>query len=289
MCILDIDTGKIELPEDLPTFPQYKELHQDLQHELRRLSRPEAAINGNQRDSGFIRESFIGPEDSGMSSAEGSTTSSLWSIPNKMELLQQSETMSKIAALAKRTGVISSLDDISDSLKQDLPWTQQGSRAPPVDPHTRVLIVNSSIREIFLHYFLQMFCSYESFVIHLNQDMESWLNNRESMQNFDRTSFLSDHPESHLPFLSAFIETQMFTSYIDNKVFSQWEDPDPNLYIFDIRLRTFKEDLGDQRIRRFYHSGSTKEAGTNIEYIPHSHLYIYKMYFITAEVPRKPV
>ena len=261
MCILDIDTGKMELPDDLPTFPQYKELRQELQHELRRLARPEASINGNQRDSGFIRESYIGLEDCGMSSAEGSTTSSLWSIPSKMELLQQNETMSKITALAKRTGVISSLDDISGSLTQELHRSQQLGRGPAVDPHTRVLVVNSSIREIFLHYFLQIFCSYESFVIHLNQDMDSWLTNRESMQNFDRAAFLSDHPETHLPFLSAFIETQMFTSYIDNKVLSQWEDPDPNLYIFDIRLRTFKEDLGDQRIRRFYHSGAAKEAG----------------------------
>ncbi|KAK2158758.1 hypothetical protein LSH36_164g02017 [Paralvinella palmiformis] len=196
-----------------------------------------------------------------MSSAEGSTTSSMWSIPNRLELLQQNETVVKITALVKKTGVIMSVDDINDTLTSELQKAQQGSHSVPMDEHTRVLIMNSSIREIFLHYFLQIFCSYESFVIQNSQDLESWLTNRESMQNFDRTAFLSDHPEAHLPFLSAFIETQMFTSYIDNKILSQWEDPDPNLYVFELRLRAFKEDLGDQRIRRFYHSAAAKEAG----------------------------
>ncbi|KAK2158759.1 hypothetical protein LSH36_164g02004, partial [Paralvinella palmiformis] len=65
MCIVDIDSGKVELPDDLPSFPQHRELRQDLQHELRRIARPETAINGHQRDSGFVRESFVGPEDSG--------------------------------------------------------------------------------------------------------------------------------------------------------------------------------------------------------------------------------
>lgn len=70
--------------------------------------------------------------------------------------------------------------------------------------------------------------------------MEQWLSTRETMQNFDKTAFLSDQPEPHLPFLSRFIETQMFATLIDNKIVSLWEEPDPYLkvstYILNIQF-----------------------------------------------------
>lgn len=61
--------------------------------------------------------------------------------------------------------------------------------------------------------------------------MEQWLSTRETMQNFDKTAFLSDQPEPHLPFLSRFIETQMFATLIDNKIVSLWEEADPYLKV----------------------------------------------------------
>lgn len=61
--------------------------------------------------------------------------------------------------------------------------------------------------------------------------MEQWLSTRETMQNFDKTAFLSDQPEPHLPFLSRFIETQMFATLIDNKIVSLWEEPDHYLKV----------------------------------------------------------
>lgn len=61
--------------------------------------------------------------------------------------------------------------------------------------------------------------------------MEAWFSQRESMQNFDKTAFLSDQPDPHLPFLSRFLETQMFASLIDNKVLALWEEPDAYLQV----------------------------------------------------------
>lgn len=61
--------------------------------------------------------------------------------------------------------------------------------------------------------------------------MDQWLSSRETMQNFDKATFLSDQPEPHLPFLSRFIETQMFVTLMDNKIVSQWEVPDPFLKV----------------------------------------------------------
>lgn len=68
-------------------------------------------------------------------------------------------------------------------------------------------------------------------------DMEQWLSCRESMQNFDKATFLSDQPEAHLPFLSRFIESQMFTTLVDNKILSNWGKHDTNLRVFDLRIR----------------------------------------------------
>ena len=43
---------------------------------------------------------------------------------------------------------------------------------------------------------------------------------------FDTMSFLSDHPKPHLPFLSAFLETQIFAAFIDGKLTSQLTNPE---------------------------------------------------------------
>ncbi|KAG8534661.1 hypothetical protein GDO81_018882, partial [Engystomops pustulosus] len=50
-------------------------------------------------------------------------------------------------------------------------------------------------------------------------------------------SFLSDQPEPYLPFLSRFLETQMFASFIDNKIMCHDDDDkDPILRVFDVRV-----------------------------------------------------
>uniref|UniRef100_A0A8C9EPM3 DENN domain containing 5A n=1 Tax=Pavo cristatus TaxID=9049 RepID=A0A8C9EPM3_PAVCR len=54
---------------------------------------------------------------------------------------------------------------------------------------------------------------------------------------FKTASFLSDQPEPYLPFLSRFLETQMFASFIDNKIMCHDEDDkDPILRVFDSRV-----------------------------------------------------
>lgn len=111
---------------------------------------------------------------------------------------------------------------------------------------------NNAVREIFLNCFVHMFLGYENFVVNPSQDMESWLTNRETMHNFDKAAFLSDQPESHLPFLSPFIETQMFATMIDNKIMSQWEETDPYLCVFDARIKALRDKLGESRILTYY-------------------------------------
>lgn len=64
------------------------------------------------------------------------------------------------------------------------------------------------------------------------------------MACFDKASFLSDQPDSHLTFLSHFLETQMFTSFIDAKILSQWEpQPDEYVKLFDDRIEIMRRKL----------------------------------------------
>ncbi|GAA6106256.1 DENN domain-containing protein 5A isoform X3, partial [Tachysurus ichikawai] len=50
-------------------------------------------------------------------------------------------------------------------------------------------------------------------------------------------SFLSDQPEPYLPFLSRFLETQMFASFIDSKIlYHDDEDKEHTLRVFDSRV-----------------------------------------------------
>ena len=60
------------------------------------------------------------------------------------------------------------------------------------------------------------------------------------MQNFDKATFLSDQHEQHLPFLSRFIESQMFATLIDNKIMANWSEVEPNLRVFDRRIRLLR-------------------------------------------------
>lgn len=111
----------------------------------------------------------------------------------------------------------------------------------PVDQYYQDLRINNSVREIFLNRFVHMFHAYEYFVIYPNQARDEWISNRETLQNFDKSSFLSDQPEHHRAFLSRFLESQMFATLIDNKILAMWESqPDEQLQLFDHRVKLLR-------------------------------------------------
>lgn len=111
------------------------------------------------------------------------------------------------------------------------------------------LRINNALRETFLNRFVHMFYAYEFFVIYPNQARDEWISNRETLQNFDKSSFLSDQPEHHRAFLSRFLESQMFATLIDNKILAMWEkEPDVNLRIFDQRVKLLRKRHGENMI-----------------------------------------
>jgi len=76
-----------------------------------------------------------------------------------MEMLQQNEVLAQVQALARKSGVVSSYEDICESVSDAAISRHRSGLASPsrsLDEHVRDLVFNSAIREIFLHYFVQV-------------------------------------------------------------------------------------------------------------------------------------
>ena len=105
---------------------------------------------------------------------------------------------------------------------------------------------NACLRELFLLKFVQMFVSYEKFVIvpsniDAAQIDQWWMQREYSGVNFDSKMFLIEQPSPRLPFLSHFLSTQLFVSFIDSKIIS----------IIDPSSRVNSEYLGVVRNKFF--------------------------------------
>ncbi|KAF3832673.1 hypothetical protein F7725_026338 [Dissostichus mawsoni] len=225
LCFVDIDNHFIELPEELPQFPNKLEFIQEISEVLMSFGlSPEGNIHSSDGQARYRgRRSFDMVSDK----RNGNLSSPLNSY-----LLRENETIARLQALVKRTGV--SLEKLE--VKEDAS-SNKDSRVQCDEEELKMHQINIHVREVFANRFTQMFADYEVFVIQPSQDKESWFTNRDQMQNFDKASFLSDQPEPYLPFLSRFLETQMFASFIDSKILCHDdEDKEHTLRVFDSRV-----------------------------------------------------
>ncbi|XP_045410022.1 DENN domain-containing protein 5B isoform X2 [Lemur catta] len=259
LCFVDIDNHFIELPEEFPQFPNKVDFIQELSEVLLQFGiPPEGSLHCSESATklkNLVLKDLVNDKKNGNVS-----TNSI----SMYELLKGNETIARLQALAKRTGVAVEKMDLPASLgEKDKDLKLQCEEA-----ELRDYQLNVQLREVFANRFTQMFADYEAFVIQAAQDMESWLTNREQMQNFDKASFLSDQPEPYLPFLSRFIETQMFATFIDNKIMSQWEEKDPLLRVFDSRIekmRLYNVRAPTLRTSIYQKCSTLKEAAQSIE------------------------
>ncbi|KAL1007392.1 hypothetical protein UPYG_G00086170 [Umbra pygmaea] len=223
LCFVDIDNHLIELPEDLPQFPNKLEFIQEISEVLMAFGvSPEGNLHHSQaQHRGFRSTDLVTDRRNG----------NLAGSPLNSYLLRENETIARLQALVKRTGVSLEKLDVSDDASSKELKVQ-------CDPEElKMHQLNIHVREVFANRFTQMFADYEVFVIQPSQDKESWFSNRDQMQNFDKASFLSDQPEPYLPFLSRFLETQMFASFIDSKILCHDdEDKEHTLRVFDSRV-----------------------------------------------------
>ncbi|XP_040190716.1 DENN domain-containing protein 5A [Rana temporaria] len=232
LCFVDIDNHFIELPEDLPQFPNKLEFIQEVCEVLMSFGIPP---EGNLHCSESVSKlKSLKAADLASDKKNGNLARSPL---NSYDLLKENETLARIQALVKRTGV--SLEKVEVQIESP---SKKDSKFQCDEEELRVHQLNIHTREVFANRFTQMFADYDVFVIQPSQDKESWFNNREQMQNFDKASFLSDQPEPYLPFLSRFLETQMFASFIDNKIMCHDEDDkDPVLRVFDCRVDKIRQ------------------------------------------------
>ncbi|XP_036995650.2 DENN domain-containing protein 5B isoform X3 [Artibeus jamaicensis] len=259
LCFVDIDNHFIELPEEFPQFPNKVDFIQELSEVLLQFGIPPEG-NLHCSDSAtklknLVLKDLVNDKKNGNVSANNISM---------YELLKGNETIARLQALAKRTGVTVEKMDLSASLGEK----EKDLKLQCEEAELRDYQLNVQLREVFANRFTQMFADYEAFVIQSAQDLESWLTNREQMQNFDKASFLSDQPEPYLPFLSRFIETQMFATFIDNKIMSQWEEKEPLLRVFDSRIekiRLYNVRAPTLRTSIYQKCSTLKEAAQSIE------------------------
>ncbi|XP_050342201.1 DENN domain-containing protein 5B isoform X3 [Nymphalis io] len=254
LCLVDIDKPDIQLPEELPIFPHRTPFIEELNHVLdkHQINRPETEptklgvpLNGTSYKhmndgmsssctlpSGGLRRkhSFHDVLEWDESRPlNASPPASPRRAPRRLDALQ------RIVDIVKRTGV--NIDDVdADTV---MPTTKK-KILNDEEQYNEDIRFNVAIRETFLNRFVHIFLMYENFVIMPDQDRDSWLSSRESMVNFDKASFLSDQPQRHRPFLSRFLETQMFATLIDNKIMANWGEYDANLQVFEHRIRAVR-------------------------------------------------
>ncbi|XP_028426321.1 DENN domain-containing protein 5B isoform X2 [Perca flavescens] len=277
LCFVDIDNHYIELPEDFPQFPNKTELIQELSEVLlsfglsantgappRTRTSPSSAPGSTPSTPGRERKTVAlrQLEDDGRN---GNLAVEELAV---LELLQGNPTLERLQALTKRTGVtVARVDALRAGVKTQS-TEGQGGRTAAEEEELRNAKLNVQLREVFASRFTTMFADYEAFVIQSAPDLESWLTNREQMHNFDKASFLSDQPEPYLPFLSHFIETQMFATFIDNKIMSQWEEKEPLLRVFDTRIdkaRLYNVRAPSHRSSSYQRCSILKESAQAIE------------------------
>lgn len=179
--------------------------------------------------------------------------------------IQENPRLASLDKVARKTGIQTNLN-----MQKYKSLTDINNMDPKLNDMTKALDsrmirqyeFNVEVREILLNWFVQVFIDYESFVIHPkdDQDVEEWIQNRKEMENFDKTAFLSDQPATFLSFLSPFIETQMFASFIDAKLISLSER-DSRFELFDQRISSMKNRLDINRSHSYEKCQSTKSSG----------------------------
>ncbi|KAG7522364.1 DENN domain-containing protein 5B-like [Solea senegalensis] len=228
LCFVDIDNQCVEAPEDLPAFPDQTELIRELSEVLQHFGLP---LQGGVTTK-----------------PPTTTTTTTTSSPNVSSLVledlmedrrngnlggEELAVLERLQALARRCGGGKMSDD-----RQTL-----GRVFAEEEEELKAAKLNIQLREVFAGRLAAMFGRYDEFVIHSALDLDSWLSNREGTFSFDKGSFLSAQPMTHLRFLSRFLETSMFSNFVDGKVISHWAERDPLQQLFDNRVE--KERLYD--------------------------------------------
>jgi hypothetical protein len=107
---------------------------------------------------------------------------------------------------------------------------------------------NLAIRTTFLDHLCKLLQNYDKFVLY-PPDRETWESNRDNLDNFDRDVFLCDQAEQNLTFLSRFLETHMFSSFVDSKILCSFNISSEAVAHFDSRIEELRKNALDDVIK----------------------------------------
>ena len=157
-------------------------------------------------------------------------------IPNLLNIASRAGVKTPLSPVSKVAEGAFDLDEGLDESKSE--WDCL--------PEQSEISFATAVREVFASYFVEHFANYENFIIVPQQSYDQWLRNREHFQNFDKTAFLSDQTTSSRPFYSAFLETSMFSLFIDEKIVTFWEPERAgrSLLVFDSRVESYRDKSG---------------------------------------------
>lgn len=210
--ILDIDNNKVTLPEDLPNLPNRDELINSINNTLIKPS----ASQPNDPFSRLKLTSFT-PDPTPESPNRSFASRKLCRPrPPKLKILHQ----------LKNT----------ESLKECLSQEEKAQH---------ISALNLTIRSTFLDHFCKLFQNYDKFVIYPT-DKASWESNRNNLDNFERDVFLCDQAQANLTFLSRFLVTHMFSSFIDSKILASFDVPSDSVTHFDSKIEDLRKGAIDE-------------------------------------------
>uniref|UniRef100_A0A8C6PGL6 DENN/MADD domain containing 5B n=1 Tax=Nothobranchius furzeri TaxID=105023 RepID=A0A8C6PGL6_NOTFU len=250
LCFVDIDNHCVEAPEDLPPFPDQTELIQELSEVLLNFGLPPqggvttnpttTTTSSSPRLSSLVLEDLMEDRQNGNLGGE------------ELAVLERLQALAKRCGGKKGSEGGKTLEHVFEEEEEELKSAK----------------LNIQLREVFADRFTAIFGSYEDFIVHSAPDLDSWLSNRDGSCSFDKGSFLSIQPAAHLQFLSRFLETSMFSSFVDGKIISRWVDREPLQQLFDSRLeqeRLYDMSDEDSRSRPYRKCTTLSESAQMVE------------------------
>ena len=203
-CVVHIDTGRIQLPDDVPCFPDRSLFTQELSEVLTRFE------NYLNLDFSKTNRRIQGSED--------------WThvddqYPSKESNDEPSQALARLSAIAKRAGIVVNNNENENSKKSLCLFNES---------ELRQISANNCLRASFVNRFAQLFSQIDAFICYppsgKYSNVDQWLAQRSTTKNFDRTMFIADQPKPHVPFLLAFMETQSFVSFVDSKIAARFNE-----------------------------------------------------------------
>ncbi|KAK4475699.1 hypothetical protein MN116_000965 [Schistosoma mekongi] len=252
VCYVYIDEGRVIVPDEIPQFPNYQDIKQSLfdilklakylsknfnnqsaanQNTVQRLTNisqqpastssavthtapvlrpkpPSSLTNANDIQRG---PSLSRPEQPQSVNGQGETTTT--NVNGQQVHIGNSSTSTSATCCILESNQTTHFAICLKAAKQIISKEVYSG-------YTELLHINAAVRNLFLANFTMIFQDYENYLI-LDRNIQQ-KNNLENISSgleaFDKVGFLSDQPETHLPFLSAFLETQMFASFLDSRI-----------------------------------------------------------------------